>query len=54
MTPQERAKWCIAQAEAIERELPPKDDDITTMPELAAELWREFAFIALSGTEGRA
>lgn len=45
MTPEERAKWCVAQAEEIEARLPPRDDEgLQPIGHVCAEWWREMAF----------
>ena len=56
MTPSERSKWCIAQAEAIEAELPPLDEDeLRPIGYCCADWWRDMAFrVAVQNGEGRA
>ena len=50
MTPTERAAWCIAQAEEIERDLPPQEDPhIWDAPRMAARTWRYLAERVLVG-----
>lgn len=40
----ERVRWCIAQADAIERDLPPRSDcDPKTMAEMSVDFWRGMA-----------
>lgn len=56
MTPDDRAKWCIAQAEAIEAETPAVEEgQLLSMDALAARWWRDMAFrVAAQNGEGRA
>lgn len=56
MTPGDRAKWCIAQAEAIEAELPPLEpDELRPIAYDCAAWWRDMAFrVAAQNGEGRA
>lgn len=56
MTPGERAKWCIAQAEETERTLPAHIDDDSPKPisYYTAKRFRQMAFDLLEGMEGRA
>lgn len=46
MTPEQRSKWCIAQAEQIESELPPLAEGETLKPiaYLVADWYRDMAF----------
>lgn len=45
MTPDERAKWCLQQAEEASRGVPPADDDAPrTMAQIAPDWWRLMAF----------
>lgn len=45
MTPDERAKWCIAQAEALEAELPRLDEEgLQPIAAHMAQTWRRLAF----------
>jgi len=44
MTPQDRADWCVAQAEEIEKGLPPEGDngELENM-HMFANFWRDLA-----------
>lgn len=48
MTPSERAKWCIEQAESIEAELPPRPDGLVPIAYCVADWYRDMAFRAAS------
>ena len=44
MTRDERARWCIQQAEEIEAGLPPQDDPhMWTWDRISAQFWRDMA-----------
>lgn len=50
MTPTERAKWCLQQADEAERELPPLEDaEIIPIGHFVPAWWRELAFAAVEG-----
>jgi hypothetical protein len=45
MNVEQRIKWCIAQAEEIERDLPPQEDPhMWTSGQLCARFWRDMAW----------
>lgn len=45
----ERAKWCIEQAEQIERTLPPPDGGAKSMKEVGASFLRDMAAKIIKG-----
>lgn len=48
MTPEDRAKWCIAQAEALEAQFPKPDaEELEPIAAHMAQTWRRLAFLAV-------
>lgn len=55
MTPEERAKWCIEQADQIEAELPPRPEGLVPIAYCIADWYRDMAFrVAAHHGSGRA